>query len=196
MAVTAIAWSLGPQQGLSCIQAQSVQWQFHCCCRSVPAAAQAETQPCAVTGSNRHSLTGWQDHSSKLRLRWLDPDSDDWIFFQFQSFCAHFSYKLPRWVSICPDGVSFCPEYHPQPHFFTQSCHTPFGDMYVHKTPPSPPQNTPFPGLNLKVGIMNYSLGNSDPNRAKWKVGKTFLKWAKKIIHLTVDSTCKLLQSK
>ena len=48
--------------------------------------------------------------------------------------------------------------------------------MYEHKTPPSSPKNTPFPGLNLKVvfpglnlkvGKMNYSLGNSDPNSAK-----------------------------
>ena len=37
----------------------------------------------------------------------------------------------------------------------------------VHKTPPNPPQNTPFPGLNLKVGKMNYRLGNLDPNWAK-----------------------------
>ena len=39
--------------------------------------------------------------------------------------------------------------------------------MYVHKTPPTPPQNTPFPGLNLKVGKTNYRLGNLDPNWAK-----------------------------
>ena len=35
--------------------------------------------------------------------------------------------------------------------------------MYVHKTSPTPPQNTPFPSLNLKVSKMNYSLGNLDP---------------------------------
>ena len=29
-----------------------------------------------------------------------------------------------------PDGVSFCPENHPQPLFFTPQSHTPFGDMY------------------------------------------------------------------
>ena len=39
--------------------------------------------------------------------------------------------------------------------------------MYVHKTPPTPPQNTRFPGLNLKVGKMNYRLGEMDPNWAK-----------------------------
>ena len=39
--------------------------------------------------------------------------------------------------------------------------------MYIHKTPPTPPQNTPFPGLNLRVGKMNYRLGKMDPNWAK-----------------------------
>ena len=39
--------------------------------------------------------------------------------------------------------------------------------MYIHRTSQSPPQNTPFPGLNLKAGKMNYSLGNLDPNWAK-----------------------------
>ena len=39
--------------------------------------------------------------------------------------------------------------------------------MYVHKTPPTPPLNTPFPCLNLKVGKTNYRLGKMDPNWAK-----------------------------
>ena len=65
-------------------------------------------------------------------------------------------------VSFCPDGVSFCPEYHPKTLFFTQPSHTPFEDTYVHKTPPNPPQNNPFLGLNLKVGNENYRLGNLD----------------------------------
>ena len=39
--------------------------------------------------------------------------------------------------------------------------------MYIHQIPQSPLKNTPFPGLNLKVGKMNYSLGNLDPNWAK-----------------------------
>ena len=73
---------------------------------------------------------------------------------------------LPRWVS-------FCPQHHPQPMFFTQQSHTPVLDMYLHKTPQNPPQNTCFPGLNLKVGKMNYHLGNLDPT------GKFFEKWTK-----------------
>ena len=39
--------------------------------------------------------------------------------------------------------------------------------MYVHKTPPTPPQSNPFPGLNLKVGKMNYRMDKMDPNWAK-----------------------------
>ena len=51
----------------------------------------------------------------------------------------------------------------------------PFGDMYIHKTPQNPSQNTPFPGLNLKFGKMNYRLGNLDPNWANClKSGQNF----------------------
>ena len=99
-------------------------------------------------------------------IEFLFPNSSN-----FESTFAHFSYKFPRWVSFCPDRVSIRPEYHQQPLFFTQPSQTPFGNIYVHKTPPTPPQNTPFPGLILKVGQTNYCLG---------KVGKPFLERAKK----------------
>ena len=47
--------------------------------------------------------------------------------------------------------------------------------MYEHETPPAPPQNTPFPGLILKVGKMNYCLGKMDPIWAKClKSGQNF----------------------
>ena len=43
------------------------------------------------------------------------------------------------------------------------------------KTPPSPPQNTPFPGLILKVGETIYCLGKMDPIWAKClKSGQNF----------------------
>ena len=81
---------------------------------------------------------------------------------------------LPRWIS-------FCPEYHLQSLFFNQPLHTPFGNMYKHKTPPTPPQNTPFPGLNLKVGKTHYSLGKWNPfGQIVRKVDKTFLEVGKK----------------
>ena len=107
-------------------------------------------------------------------------------------------YKLPRWVSFCPDGVSFCPEHYLQPCSLLSShqigyVHTQkyvhaqkhmgcTWDMYIHKTPPSPPKDTPFPCLNLKVSKMNHSLGNLDPN--VWKVGKTFLEVGKKSLFI------------
>ena len=73
---------------------------------------------------------------------------------------AQMGLILPRWGLILPRI--------PQYLFFTQQSHSPVGDMYEHKTPLSPPQNTAFPGLNLQVGKMNYHLGNLDPNGAKW----------------------------
>ena len=81
---------------------------------------------------------------------------------------------LPTFHTNCPDGshfaqkgAGFCPEKHHQPLFFTRLSLNPFGDMYEHGTPPAPPQNTPFPGLILKVGKMNYCLGKMDPIWAK-----------------------------
>ena len=57
--------------------------------------------------------------------------------------------------------------------------------MYEHETPPAPPQNTPFPGLILKVGKMNYRLGKMDPIWAKClKTGQNFSRSGqKKFIH-------------
>ena len=84
---------------------------------------------------------------------------------------------LPTFHTNCPDGSHFAQigshfaqnttRAQPQPLFLTQPSHTPFWDMYVHKTTETPPQSTPFPGLNLKVGKINYRLGNLDPNWAK-----------------------------
>ena len=118
------------------------------------------------------------------------------LYSMIEYFCpilepfAHFSYKLPGWISFCHDGdhhgVSFCPQYHYQPLFFTQPSQNPFGDMYEHKTPP--PQNTPFPGLILKVGKMNYCLGKLGKMFEKW--AKLFLKWAKRNIHLYGKLLC------
>ena len=97
---------------------------------------------------------------------WLNMD--DCIFFaQFYCTCAHFLYKLPRWVSFCPNGVSICPEYHHQPLFSTQPSQTQFWNMYLHKTPPSQPQNTPFPGLNLNCPLFKHfaQLGSILPRQ-------------------------------
>ena len=73
-----------------------------------------------------------------------------------------------------------------QPLFFTQPSQTPFEDMYEQETPPAPPQSTPFPGLILKVGKMNYCLGKMDPIWAKClKSGQNFSRnGQKKSIHL------------
>ena len=43
----------------------------------------------------------------------------------------------------------------------------PFQRYVNTQNPQTCPKTHPFPGLNLKVGKMNYSLGNLDPNRTK-----------------------------
>ena len=51
----------------------------------------------------------------------------------------------PNGVAFCPDGVTFCPDFHPHPLFFqSPPSHAPFGDMYVHRTPPQPTPKHPF----------------------------------------------------
>ena len=111
---------------------------------------------------------------------------NDWIFF------PNSRALLPTFRANCPDGSHFAQmgshsaqNTIPNPCPFFQPSHAPFMDMYVHKTPPSPPQNTLFPGLNLKVGKMklNCSLGNLDPNGAKClKIGQNHSKMCKKSI--------------
>ena len=103
--------------------------------------------------------------SSNRKVLWLN------FFAAFlKHFCPLFLHNLPRWVFFCPDWVSFCPEYYLQPLFFTQPSHTLF-------EAPSPPQNTPFPGLNLKVGKMNFQRLQS--GQLGPQLGKMFEKWAK-----------------
>ena len=97
---------------------------------------------------------------------------------------------LPTFCTNCPDGSHFAQigshfaqNTTSNPLFFTQPSPTPFWDMYVHKTPPNPPQNTPFSGLILKLGILNYCLGKMDPIWAKClKSWQNFSRsWQKKI---------------
>ena len=93
-----------------------------------------------------------------------------------EHFCILVSFcPLP---TQCPDGVSICPAYHPQPLFITQPSHT----SYVHtQNTPTPSQNTPFPGLNLKLGKMTYHLSTWTPTgQYVWKMDKTFLEVSKK----------------
>ena len=60
-----------------------------------------------------------------------------------EHFCPLF-VQIAETHSFCPDGVSFCPDYHYQPLFFTQQPQTPFRDMYVHKKTPQPHPKTPL----------------------------------------------------
>ena len=82
---------------------------------------------------------------------------------------------LPSFYTNCPDGSHFAQMGShfllriPPPTLVLHSAVTPFSGiciMYVHKTPQTPPQNTHFPGLNLKKSKMKYRLGNLDPNWA------------------------------
>ena len=63
--------------------------------------------------------------------------------------------------------------------------------MYLHKTPPTQPQNTPFPGLNLKVGKMNYPQKLDSIWAKCLKSGEFFSRSGNFIIiHWTWDVEC------
>ena len=103
---------------------------------------------------------------------WMKPPSLNQRFMNeffliLEHFCplfiqiAQIGLILPRW------GLTL-PRISPP----TQQSQIPFRDMYLHKTAPIPSQNTPFPGLNLKVGV-----GKMDPTWEKClKSGQKFSK--------------------
>ena len=88
------------------------------------------------------------------------------------------------------------PRIPPQTPVLYSAITNPFlGYMYIHKTPPTPPQNTIFPCLKLKVGEINCCLGKMYPVCAKClKIGQIFSRSGqKKIIHHQEVSTARLL---
>ena len=107
--------------------------------------------------------------------------------FQMPEELSSWSTNMPfccKKCSFCFNSVLFCPEYHPKPLVFTQPSHPFWGYvliMYMHKTSPTPPQNTPLLGLNSKVGKMNYNWATWTPTgQYVWKADKKFLEVDKK----------------
>ena len=86
-------------------------------------------------------------------------------------------YKLPRWVSICPYGVSFCPQYHPQPLFFTQSL---WGICTYTKHPKAHPKTPLFLAWTWKWAKWTTVWAIWIPTGQNvWTVGKTFVEVGK-----------------
>ena len=95
----------------------------------------------------------------------LEQSSNDWFFFQ-QYFCplfiqiAQMGLIFPRWGLILPRIPPSTPV------LYSAITHPSLGYVWTQNTN-KPTHNSPFPGLNLKVGKMNYRLGNLDQNRSK-----------------------------
>ena len=118
-------------------------------------------------------------HSLQLR-RWACAHM---IEFSFPNSRAHFSYKLLRWVSFCPDGSQLAqmglilPRILVSNSALYSAVTRPFQGYLRTQKNQTPPQNITFPGLNWKVGKMNYHMGKLRPQLGNMfeKVGKTFL---------------------
>ena len=89
-----------------------------------------------------------------------------------EHFC-HLSYKLPIWVSFCPDGVSFCPKYHTQPLI---SPHTPVSGICTYtKHPKAYPKIPLFLFWTWKWANWRTVWASQTPKRQNvWKMGKPF----------------------
>ena len=105
-------------------------------------------------------------------------------------FLSNSRALLPTFHTNCPDGSYFAQMgSHFAENTTTNPCsllssHKPLQGICTYaKTPLTPPQNTPFPGLKLKVGKMNFCLSKMDPNWAKClRNGQNFSRsghWAK-----------------
>ena len=95
------------------------------------------------------------------------------IFVMIENFPPISRVPLPIFRTNCQHGSHFAKiRSHFEQNTTTNpspllSCHTPRSGICTYTNTQSQPQNTPFPGLNLKVGKMNYSQGKLDTNWAK-----------------------------
>ena len=120
----------------------------------------------------------------------------EFFFPNSSAFCplfvpiAQMGLILPRW------GLTL-PRTPPSTFILYSAVTNPFWGYEQTQKPPTTPQNTPFPGLNLKMGKMNYLLGKVDPNWAKClKNGKNFSRSGqKKIFIKEISSKCVTYQA-
>ena len=94
-------------------------------------------------------------------------------------FCLHFVQLAQTSLILSRLGL-ILPRMPPQALFFTQQPHTPFGNMYIHKTPPTGLNPTQAPLFHWK-SKMNYHLGEIRPQLVNMPSGgwglKTPLAW-------------------
>ena len=111
----------------------------------------------------------------QLEKKFYQTRNPTWLnfFLLILEIFAHFSYKLPIWVSLCPDEVSFCPEYHHQPLFFIQQHKPLLGICTYTKRAKSHPKTTLFLAWTWKWAKWTTFW-------AKWTpTGQNVWKWAK-----------------
>ena len=137
---------------MSFCDGSSGTWIFWCCLKH--------------TYTNTHIHTTTPTTTQPTWLNFSPPILEHFGPFFVQ--IAQMGLTLPRW------GLILCRIPTPNPVLYSAVTH-PFLGYVRTQTPPSSPRNTPFLGLNLKVGQMNYHLGQMDPTWAKClKSGQNF----------------------
>ena len=134
--------------------------------------------------SSRINLSIWNSLQPPLVQgragKWLNfPPPIPEHFCPFLEQIARMGLILPRWVSICPDGVSFQNTTSNLCSFL--SPHTPLSGISTY-TKPTPPHPTPvsWPELECRQNELTYGQNETPTGKYVWKVGKTFQEEGKK----------------
>ena len=84
------------------------------------------------------------DPSQRSSLSSIGKQSSSTFVSMVDFFGPNSRALLPTFHTFCPDGVSFCPDSRPPTPVLYSAVTYPFGDMYVHKTPPHHHHKTPL----------------------------------------------------
>ena len=130
-------------------------------------------------------LSSWLNMGQLATVFWClsSLKLSKWLNFSFTNSRA----LLPTIHTNCPDwshfaqnltkGVSFCPEYHTQPLFFTQPAHNAARPFWGYRRT----QNTPKPTPKHPSSWPDFESGQNEVQSAQLgpQLGTMFEKWAK-----------------
>ena len=137
------------------------------------------TRAQASTPSRPHVLA-WhmgRDYSNCRASELTDLQVSGFVFSWFLKNTEKTRASSETFLRLTPQtgwGLTLPRKPPPTPLLYSAVSHPLQGYVRTQKKTQTKPQNTRFPGLNLKLGKVNYRLGNLDPYWPNvWKVDKT-----------------------